>query len=150
MLIGQRTLDARIRAFFRRDSNDKSASAGGISGLALFASTGTLICCALPILLASLGAGAAVVALTSQFPFLIPLSQQKEWVFGGSALLLGLAIWRVRVAGRTCPTDPELARRCRRMQSWNRGVLAFSAVIWGVGFFAAYLLLPLALWLEGG
>lgn len=52
--------------------------------LVLFASTGTLLCCALPIILVSLGMGAVVASMASNLPFLIKLSMYKEWMFAGS------------------------------------------------------------------
>ncbi len=118
-----------------------------LTWLALFAATGTLVCCALPIILVTLGLGAAVVALTSAFPFLIFLSQHKVWVFAGSGLLLLLAGWLLYRPGRACPTDPRLARLCERSQRWNRRIYWSAATIWGIGFFAAYLALPLRKWL---
>jgi len=42
----------------------KSNAHGALSWLALFGSSGTLICCALPIILVTLGAGATIAALT--------------------------------------------------------------------------------------
>lgn len=77
----------------------------GVSWLTLFASTGTLICCALPIILVTLGLGAAVVSLTSTFPFLIVLSQHKIWVFAFSALMLGVSGGLLYRPGRRCPTE---------------------------------------------
>lgn len=115
--------------------------------LTLFASTGTLVCCALPIMLVSLGLGATVVAMTSAFPFLITLSQHKEWVFAGSGIMLLLSGWLIYRSGRVCPVDPELGRICNRAQVWNRRIYWSSVVIWGVGFFAAFLALPLRIWL---
>lgn len=109
----------------------------------LFASTGTLICCALPILLVTLGLGATVAALTSHFPILIVLSQYKEWIFAGSATLLAFSGWLMYRPGRACPTDPALAALCNRLQTWNRRIYWSSVAIWATGFIAAYLLLPL-------
>lgn len=43
----------------------------------LFLSTGTLLCCALPILLVSLSLGAAVAATIDTAPWLVTLSQHK-------------------------------------------------------------------------
>lgn len=120
----------------------------GVSWLTLFASTGTLICCALPITLVTLGLGAAVVSLTSTFPFLIVLSQHKIWVFAFSALMLGVSGGLLYRPGRRCPTDPALGRLCNRTQVWNRRIYWTSVAIWGIGFFAAYLALPLRTWLE--
>ena len=119
-----------------------------LSWLALFASTGTLVCCALPILLVTLGLGATVAALTSAFPFLIVLSQQKIWVFALSGAMLGISGWLLYRTGRSCPGDPELGALCERAQVWNRRIYWSSVAIWGAGFFAAYLALPLRIWLE--
>lgn len=119
----------------------------GASWLTLFASTGTLICCALPIILVTLGLGVTVAALTSTFPLLITLSQHKIWVFAFSGALLGVSGWLLYRPGRTCPTDPETGRLCNRAQVWNRRVYWSSVVIWSIGFFAAYLALPLRIWL---
>lgn len=119
----------------------------GISWLALFTSTGTPICCALPIALVTLGLGAAVVSLTSTFPFLIVLSQHKIWVFTFSAFMLAVSGWMLYRPGRACPTDPETGRLCDRAQIWNRRIYWTSVAIWGTGFFAAYVALPLKLWL---
>lgn len=120
----------------------------GLTWLTLFASTGTLLCCALPITLVALGMGATVVALTSSFPLLITLSQYKIWIFLISGTLLAVSGWIMVRPGQSCPTDPELGRLCNRVQVWNRRVYRASVVIWGSGFFAAYLALPLRLWLN--
>ncbi|HEC12752.1 MAG TPA: hypothetical protein ENI80_05810 [Acidiferrobacteraceae bacterium] len=111
--------------------------------LTLFASTGTLICCALPIMLVTLGLGATVAAMTSSFPVLITLSQHKEWVFAGSAFMLGLSGWIMYRPGRSCPADPELGELCNKTQVWNQRIYWSSVIVWGVGFFTAFLALPL-------
>ena len=59
------------------------------SFLALFTSTGTLICCALPASLAAIAGGSAVVGLMSTFPWLAPLSQHKGWIFLVAGILIG-------------------------------------------------------------
>lgn len=123
---------------------------GSVTILALFASTGTLICCALPIALVTLGLGAAVVGLTGAFPWLVTLSRHKEWVFAVSALLLVSAGWALYRRGRSCPADPKLASLCGRLDRWNRRLYWASVAVWGIGFFAAFLLLPLTLMLENG
>ncbi len=110
--------------------------------LTLIASTGTLVCCALPILLVTLGLGSAVVGLTSAFPWLVTLSQHKIWVFLFSGGLLLISGWLLYRPGRSCPTDPELAARCVRLDHWNRIIYGLTVSIWTVGLFMAYLLLP--------
>ncbi len=120
----------------------------GLSWISLFASSGTLICCALPILLVTLGMGAAVAALTSNFPFLITLSQHKAWVFSGSGALLLITGSLMYYRDRACPTDPALGRLCNRTQIWNRRIYRTSMAVWCLGFFAAYLALPLRMLLN--
>ena len=122
---------------------------GTVTFLTLLTSTGTLVCCALPIMLVTLGLGSAVVGLTGAFPWLVTLSRHKAWVFAVSALLLAIGGWMLYRQGRSCPTDPKLGRLCGRLDRWNRRIYWTSVAIWGIGFFAAYLLLPLTQALEG-
>lgn len=111
--------------------------------VALFASTTTLVCCALPILLVTLGLGAVSAALFSTFPALVTLAQHKAWFFLGSALLLILAGWLLYRPGRACPADPALAAKCARARKWNLRFFWGAVAVWAIGFIAAYLSLPL-------
>lgn len=120
----------------------------GLGWLTLFAASGTLICCALPIMLVTLGFGATVAAFTSSFPVLIMIAQHKVWVFMGSGALLLLSGWLIYRRARTCPADPGLARVCARAQFWSRRLYWSAVSIWSTGFFAAYLALPLRIWLD--
>ncbi len=129
------------------DATTRGAPALRTIWLTLFASTGTLICCALPIIFVSLGFGATVAALTSSFPLLITLSLHKAWVFAFSGAMLVLSGWLMYRPGRVCPTDPELGRLCDTTRTWNRRLYRSSVVIWCIGFFAAFLALPLRIWL---
>jgi len=52
-----------------------------ISLLTLFSSGGTLICCALPALLVSLGAGAVMASVVSSVPQIVWFSEHKLGVF---------------------------------------------------------------------
>ena len=116
--------------------------------LMLFGSSATLICCALPIALVSLGLGSVSAALFANVPFLSQLALHKEWLFAGSFLALAAGGWALFRSGRACPTDPELAALCERAYYWNTRLWWGSVVIWVVGFLAAYAALPLWLWLE--
>jgi hypothetical protein len=109
----------------------------------LFLSTGTLLCCALPILLVSLGLGAAVAGMISAAPWLVTLSQHKAWMFAGTGMLLAAGGWFIYRSGRACPTDPDLAHACAMADRWNRRVWRFALSIWLIGTFMAYLWLPL-------
>ncbi|HSC47476.1 MAG TPA: hypothetical protein VLG68_05275 [Gammaproteobacteria bacterium] len=114
-----------------------------LSFATLLFSSGTLLCCALPLLLVSLGLGAGVVYLTNALPWLVVLSHYKVWTFIISGLFLLLTAWVIYRPGRSCPADPELARLCMKSDRWNRVVLWLTVGIYGVGVFAAYLWLPL-------
>ena len=52
-----------------------------VNFLSLFASSSTLICCALPAMFVALGAGASFAALVTNFPFLIEFgyNNKTEW-----------------------------------------------------------------------
>ncbi|MGY6627244.1 MAG: hypothetical protein ACXIVL_01895 [Oceanicaulis sp.] len=114
--------------------------------LALFASAGTLICCALPALLVTIGAGAVMAGLATNVPGLIFLSAHKEWVFTIAALVLAAAFamrWATRNA--PCPADPAQAAACTRMRKVGGWALWSALVLLVIGgffaFFAAELLL---------
>ena len=109
--------------------------------LILFASTTTLLCCALPVLLVSLGMGAVVASIYGEhLPFLGTLGLYKEWTFGITVGLLALAGWILYRPGRSCPSDPELAATCNIAYKWNVRLFWGSVVIWFIGAFAAFAL----------
>ncbi len=108
--------------------------------LLLFTTSGTLLCCAIPIVLVSVGFGAVVASMASNVPWLITLSLYKGWMFSIAGLLIAFAGWATYRPGRECPTDPELAAACARADTWNRRFIWISGVMWSVGFVSAYVL----------
>ena len=111
-----------------------------IAYFALFGSMSTLICCALPALLVSLGMGAVLVGLASSFPALIWVSEHKVQVFAlaGTMLALnGFLLWKNRNA--PCPIDPALRDTCIRGRRSARNIYFLSLFVFFVGFFFAYL-----------
>jgi mercuric ion transport protein len=122
---------------------DQSNQQRTLSWITLLASAGTLLCCALPILMVSLGFGAVVATLTSSLPALVTLAEYEPWMFSVSALLLGITAWVLWFRPQQCPSDPALAERCAKAGAWNRKVFWMAAVVWVVGFTATYLLLPI-------
>lgn len=109
------------------------------SVLSLFASSGTLVCCALPALLVALGAGAALSALVSVFPQIVWLSEHKQglFVFAGLAIAAsGVLQWRNRSA--PCPTDPKLRSACLKTRKTSLRVYAFSVMVYVVGGWFAF------------
>ncbi|WP_198262927.1 hypothetical protein [sulfur-oxidizing endosymbiont of Gigantopelta aegis] len=118
-----------------------------ITWLTLFTTTGTLVCCALPIIFVTLGLGATVAAMTSAFPILVTMSKYKIWVFAFSGFMLLLSGWSMYRPGRQCPTDKALGQACSRAYLWNKRIYWSSVFIWSIGAFAAFLALPLRIWL---
>ena len=109
------------------------------SVVSLFASSGTLVCCALPALLVALGAGAALSSLVSAVPQLVWLSEHKEGLFIAAGLMLaasGWLQWRNRTA--PCPTDPALRSACLRTRKASARVYGFSVLIYIVGGWFAF------------
>lgn len=89
----------------------------GVAFGTLVASSATLICCVLPAVLVSLGAGAVLVGLVSAIPQLVWLSEHKAWVFGIAGVMLlaaGAMLWHAR--SLPCPVDPVAARSCTRLR----------------------------------
>lgn len=115
-----------------------------LAGLALFASFGTLICCALPALLVSLGMGAAVAGLVSAVPQVVAISIYKNYVFAAAGLAL-LVAGAARYATRNapCPADPAAASACRTWRKVSGWVLGLAALTYAVGFFFAYVAIHL-------
>lgn len=118
------------------------------STFALLASSGTLLCCALPIILVSLGLGSVVVALNLEWPFLNSLAEYKLWVFLLSGGLLLLSAWQLYSTRNLCPADPKLAESCKRIKKWSAWLFIVAASVWAIGFIAAYVALPVRIWLD--
>lgn len=113
---------------------------GFLNFLTLFSSMSTLVCCALPALLVSLGMGAVLAGLASNVPGLIWVSENKTTVFavaGGLLLFNGLLLWRNRNA--PCPIDPSLRDACLRGRKFSSWTYFVSLAVFLSGFFFAYL-----------
>lgn len=85
------------------------------SRLSLLTSASTLVCCALPAMMVTLGAGAALSSLVSAVPQLVWLSEYKTAIFSVALVMLlfaGLLQWQARKV--PCPADAALAAKCSR------------------------------------
>lgn len=108
--------------------------------LSLFASAGTLVCCALPALFVSLGMGAALAGLVGAAPWLIWLSKYKLWVFGFSAVMILFAGWmQWRARNLPCPVDPQQAKACTTLRRLSWAVWGLSVIAYITGFFFAFI-----------
>lgn len=114
--------------------------------LALFASVSTLLCCALPALLVTIGAGAVMAGLASNVPGYVWLTAHKGELFAIAGVLLAGAVWaRWATRNAPCPIDPKQARACTRMRHLGGIILWIAIIAYLIGgffaFFAADLLL---------
>lgn len=111
-----------------------------INYFTLFGSMSTLICCALPSLLVSLGLGAILAGIASNVPALIWVSEHKIQVFVFSAAMLslnGFMLWKNKDA--PCPIDPKLRDACISGRKASRNLYFVSLGIFLIGFFFAYI-----------
>lgn len=110
-----------------------------ISYLSLFSSLSTLVCCALPALLVSLGLGAAIAGITSNVPQLIWLSEHKTQVFLVSFFML-IANGYVTFSDRfqVCPVDEKARQVCNKTKRNNKILYLLSCLIFLIGFFFAF------------
>ena len=107
--------------------------------LSLFFSSSTLVCCALPALLISLGAGATFAWLTATMPGIVWLSNYKDVLFTISVSILLVSTyswWNQRK--EACPIDTQQARSCIRFRRLNLWLLVISWLTIFFGFFFAY------------
>lgn len=114
-----------------------------IAFLSLFTSTGTLLCCALPATLAAVAGGAAVGTLITAFPWLIPLSRHKGWLFViAGTLIAANGALTFRPQGKlACAVTG--GKGCEAAGGFSRAMFWIAAGIYGTGFFFAYLLAPI-------
>ena len=105
----------------------------------LFASSGTLICCAIPALLVALGAGATLSTVVSIFPKIVWISEHKIEVFTFAGVMLtisGYMQWRGRFS--PCPVDPVLRDACMRTRKASLIVYSFSLLLYLTGGWFAF------------
>jgi hypothetical protein len=108
--------------------------------LTLFTSFSTLICCALPALFVTLGAGAVLAGIVSSMPQLIWLSVHKTglFVFAGTMLAVS-GFLRYQSRNAPCPVDPAQAKACSRLRKTGGVIYTGSVAIYLTGFFFAFL-----------
>lgn len=113
--------------------------------LSLFASFGTLICCAIPSLLVALGMGATLVGMIGHFPQLVWLSEHKAYLFGASLVMLTVTFFVRRWAAKLpCPIEAREA--CERTKKWS-GLVYWGAV--AINLFGVFFTFVLPKWLYG-
>ena len=107
----------------------------------LFGSIGTLFCCALPVILVSLGMGAVFASLTSVFPQIHWITAYKNWLFLITGLLLFVSYFFIRTAKiMECPIDDQKPSSCRKAKKTSRWIFGCSVFCYSMGLVFAYIL----------
>ena len=106
----------------------------------LFSSTSTMICCALPALMISIGAGSTMAFLSGNIPGFIWLSQNKSYlfIFAGIMLILG-GVLQLKNRSLECPPDGSQAASCQASKSWSKYIYFISLIIYLIGGFFAFI-----------
>jgi len=109
--------------------------------LSLFASSGTIICCALPALLVSIGAGATLSSLFSIFPQLVVISIYKTQIFFGAFTMLVVSgVLQYRARNFSCPIDEKKAAACSKAKRLSLFIYFTSVGLFITGLAFAYLI----------
>ena len=105
---------------------------------------GTLVCCAIPIVLVAVGAGSVLAATISAAPWLTALSRNKEWIFLFAAALL-VADYLILYRSNSVACQPGgVCHSSHPFGRWMRRVFWGSSGLYAIGLVAAYLSLPIA------
>ena len=116
---------------------------------ALFTSTGTLFCCALPAAIAAVAGGAAVGSFVSTFPWLIPLTRHKGWLFLASGVLIVVSgVFTLRPQGKLACSITG-GGGCEVAGGFTKAMFWVSATILVIGAFMSYAIVPILRVLEG-
>ncbi len=112
----------------------------GLGLLSLLASSSTLICCALPALFVSLGAGATLASIVNVFPELIIISKYKIYISAFALLFLIVAGILIKNASvQPCPTDPNLRDICIKTRKKSKIIYIISVFIFAFASIFTYI-----------
>lgn len=121
-------------------SNQRNKGLWGrfINVLTLFASTGTLLCCALPAAIAALLGTTALFTVIDSIPFIVTLSDHKGYIFIVAGVLLAFNVYNLWYRVQICPITAKEA--CGDANKFSKVVTIISIVIVAVGAYTAYLM----------
>jgi len=109
--------------------------------LSLFTSGGTIVCCALPALMVSIGAGAALSSLITVFPQLVILSIYKIQIFMGAFMMLIISgVLQYQTRKLPCPADKKQAVTCIRTRKISLVIYFASIGIFTIGLLFAFII----------
>ena len=112
-----------------------------INFISLFGSLSTLLCCALPVTLVSIGMGATFASLTSTFPEIIWLTSHKDTLFIITGCLLVISFVFIKRAEREpCPIEPGLREACTRSRKVSKIFFYVSIIMYIIGLLFSFVI----------
>lgn len=112
-----------------------------MSFFSLFGSVSTLLCCALPVTLVSIGMGATFASLTSTFPQIIWLTGNKDYLFVITGVLLFLSFMMMKYSeNQTCPIDIDQRAACQTSKGISNKLYWFTVIIYFIGILFSYII----------
>jgi len=107
----------------------------------LFTSISTMLCCALPIILVTLGMGAVFASLTANFPFVTWLAERSIYLFVIATILLLIGGYFIFIKSQTCPADKKLTDMCNKTKEFNKVIWWMSVITLAISYFFKYILI---------
>ena len=112
-----------------------------ITFISLFGSLGTLLCCALPVTLVTLGMGATFASMTATFPQIIWLTNHKDALFVITGLLLIVSyVLMKRSEKMACPIDIDQRELCQTSKGATNKFFWLTVVIYTIGLMFSYII----------
>lgn len=109
--------------------------------LSLFGSLSTLLCCALPVTLVSLGMGATFASLTANVPQIIWLTERKDLLFLFTGLLLIISYLLMRQSEKmACPIDVNQNQVCDSSKKISKKMYWVTVFIYLIGVTFSYII----------
>lgn len=105
----------------------------------LIASISTLFCCALPIILVSLGLGSIMAALFSHLPWLAWISEHAAYFFILTSILLGVSGYMLFYQPLVCAIEGQ--EKCQSKQTYAQIIWLITLIILIIGFVFKYILI---------
>ncbi|MAH60850.1 MAG: hypothetical protein CMF42_00915 [Legionellales bacterium] len=103
------------------------------------ASISTLLCCALPIILVSLGFGSIMAALISHLPWLIWISEHAIYFFVLTFFLLLISGYMLFYQPLSCTLDR--VKQCQSNQTKAKIIWLMTLIIFIIGLIFKYILI---------
>lgn len=107
----------------------------------LVTSFSTLLCCALPMILVSLGLGSVMAALLSNLPWLIWLSEHAIYLFIFTLIILLMSGYMIFWQQTFCEVDPNNIKQCKVKNRYAKLVWFLTLTIFIIGFIFKYVLI---------